>query len=213
MKLSYLFFVFIFTASSFSASSQSVFDGKDTINYPYHLWNDLVIETTNTAANTAYLSIEEKNIIWLCNLARFDGDLFSKTFVKEYIEKNQVIYSPYVKSLFSDLKKTKKVVLYKPDKRIYELAKGHAIWCGKKGKTGHKKFQERAKKSKHTKFAENAQYGDFIAIDIIMDLLIDEGIKSLGHRKNILSPLYRHIGVAIEPHKTYKYNCVMDFGG
>jgi len=213
MKLSNLIFVFIFTAFSFSASSQSVFEGKDTINYPYHLWDDLVIETTNTAANSAYLSIEEKNIVWLCNLARFDGDLFSKTFVKEYIEKNQVLYSPYVKSLFSDLKKTKNVILFKPDKRIYELAKGHAIWCGKKGKIGHQKFQDRAKKSKHTKFSENTQYGDFIALDIMMDLLIDEGIKSLGHRKNILSPLYKHIGVAIEPHKKYKYNCVMDFGG
>ena len=195
------------------SASQSVFDNHDTINYPFNLWNDLVIETTNTAKNAAYLTNEEKNIIWLCNLARFDGKLFSKTFLKEYIEKNQVRYTSYVKSLFSDLKKTKELPLYKPDKRIYGLAKEHAVWSGKRGKTGHKRFQDRAKRSKHSKFAENAQYGDFISIDIVMDLLIDEGIQSLGHRKNILSPLYKYIGVSIQPHKVYKYNCVMDFGG
>jgi len=198
---------------SIESSSQSVFENHDTINYPFHLWNDLVIETTNTAKNTSYLTNEEKNIIWLCNLARFDGDLFSKTFLKEYIEKNQIKYTPYVKSLFSDLMKTKNEDLFKPDKRIYGLAKEHAVWSGKKGKTGHKKFQDRAKRSKHSKFAENAQYGYFMANDIVMDLLIDEGIQSLGHRKNILSPLYKYIGVSIQPHKVYKYNCVMDFGG
>ncbi len=194
-------------------SSQSVFDNHDTINYPYHLWNDLVIETTNTAKNVSYLTNEEKNIIWLCNLARFDGKLFSKTFLKEYIEKNQVRYSGYVKSLYSDLKRTKKLTLYKPDKKIYELAKEHALWCGKRGKTGHKKFQDRAKRSHHPKFAENAQYGYFMALDIVMDLLIDEGVETVGHRKNILSKEYRLIGVSIEPHKVYKYNCVMDFAG
>jgi len=204
---------FLLVLFSIEVNSQSVFDNRDTINYPYHLWNDLVIETTNTAKNEAYLTIEEKNIIWLCNLARFDGELFSKTFLKEYIEKNQIKYTSYVKSLFSDLKKTKSEDLFKPDKRIYGLAKEHAVWSGKKGKTGHKKFQDRAKRSKHSKFAENAQYGYFMAIDIVMDLLIDEGIQSLGHRKNILNPLYRYIGVSIQPHKVYKYNCVMDFGG
>ncbi|RLD46670.1 MAG: hypothetical protein DRI86_02555 [Bacteroidetes bacterium] len=194
-------------------SGQSVFDNRDTLNYPYYLWNDVVIENTNTAKDETYLTNEEKNIIWLCNLARFDGKLFSKTFLKEYIEKNQVRYTPYVKSLFSDLKKTKKVILFNPDKRIYGLAEEHAVWSGKRGKTGHKKFQERAKRSKHSRFAENAQYGDFMAEDIVMDLLIDEGIQTVGHRKNILSPLYRFIGVSIQPHKVYKYNCVMDFGG
>jgi len=204
---------FLLVFFSIEVNSQSVFENHDTINYPYHLWNDLVIETTNTAKNVDYLTIEEKNIIWLCNLARFDGALFTKTFLKEYIEKNQIKYTPYVKSLFSDLKKTKNENLFKPDKRIYGLAKEHAVWSGKKGKTGHKKFQDRAKRSKHSKFAENAQYGYFMASDIVMDLLIDEGIQSLGHRKNILSPLYRYIGVSIQPHKVYKYNCVMDFGG
>jgi uncharacterized protein YkwD len=44
-----------------------------------------------------------------------------------------------------------------------------------------------------------------------MALLIDDGIKSLGHRKNILNAGFHFVGIAIEPHKTYGTNCVMDF--
>jgi len=212
MKLYYSIIV-LFLSFSAVSFSQSVFDNCDTINYPYHLWNDLVIETTNTAKDAAYMSEEEKNIVWLCNLARFDGKLFTKTFLKEYLERNEIKYTPYVKSLFYNLKRTKKLDLLKPDKHIFDLAKEHAVWSGKKGKTGHKKFQDRAKRSLHSKFAENAQYGDILAVDIVMDLLIDEGIEAVGHRKNIISPQYRYIGVSIQPHKTFNNNCVMDFAG
>ena len=59
---------------------------------------------------------------------------------------------------------------------------------------------------------ENCSYGYERAIDIVISLLIDKGIKNLGHRNNILSPDFNSIGVAIRPHKTYRVNCVMDFG-
>jgi len=59
---------------------------------------------------------------------------------------------------------------------------------------------------------ENCSYGYERAIDIVLTLLIDEGIKNLGHRNNILGPDFNSVGVAIRPHKTYRVNCVMDFG-
>ena len=57
---------------------------------------------------------------------------------------------------------------------------------------------------------ECCDYGHNNALDIIMSLLIDEGISSLGHR-NICLSSYSKIGVAIQPHKLYGYNAVMDF--
>lgn len=203
----------IFSILANFSFSQSVFDNVDTLNYPYHLWNDVVIKSCNTAANEEYMTIEERNIIWLHNLARFDGALFARTFLKEYIENNGVKYSKDVKSLFKDLKKTYKLPLLKPKEHIYELAKGHAIWSGRKGVTGHQKFSERARKSGHSRFSENAEYGDFIAMDIFMNLLIDENVKNNGHRNNILDLHAKVIGVSIQPHKKYKYNCVIDYGG
>lgn len=46
-----------------------------------------------------------------------------------------------------------------------------------------------------------------------MNLLIDEGVKTLGHRKNILDPHAKVIGVSIQPHNLYKHICVIDYGG
>ena len=49
-------------------------------------------------------------------------------------------------------------------------------------------------------------------LSIVITLLIDDGIKGLGHRKNILNESYNSVGVAIRPHKSYRVNCVIDFG-
>jgi hypothetical protein len=214
MKLFSTILIVFFSLYNLSGYSQSVFDNVDTLNYPYHLWNDVVIKSCNSAANAEYMTIEEKNIVWLHNLARFDGALFARTFLKEYIEKNNMKYTPYVKSLFKDLrKKAYKLPLLKPSEHIYDLAKSHAVWSGKKSKTGHQKFSDRAKKSGHSRFSENANYGSFLAMDIFMSLLIDESVKSLGHRYNILDLHAKVIGVSIQPHKSYNYNCVIDYGG
>ena len=59
---------------------------------------------------------------------------------------------------------------------------------------------------------ENCSYGYEQAIDIVLTLMIDEGIKDVGHRKNILSEDFNAVGVAIRPHKNYRINCVIDFG-
>jgi uncharacterized protein YkwD len=46
-----------------------------------------------------------------------------------------------------------------------------------------------------------------------MSWMIDEGVSDLGHRKNILDKEYTAAGVSIQPHKRYKVNAVMNFGG
>ena len=61
-------------------------------------------------------------------------------------------------------------------------------------------------------WAENCSYGYQDALSIVITLLIDDGIKDLGHRKNILNESYNSVGVAIRPHKKYRVNCVIDFG-
>ena len=63
------------------------------------------------------------------------------------------------------------------------------------------------------KMGENCSYGYNDSESIVMSLLIDEGVASLGHRKNILSKDFKRVGVAIGKHPTYKYCAVMDFGG
>ena len=58
---------------------------------------------------------------------------------------------------------------------------------------------------------KNVSYGYNTARAIVVQLLIDSGVPSRGHRNNILSPTFKRIGVATGSHKEYSYLCVMDF--
>lgn len=58
---------------------------------------------------------------------------------------------------------------------------------------------------------ENICYGARSARAIVVMQLIDAGVWSRGHRKNILSPSFAVAGVAHGPHAGYGTMCVIDF--
>lgn len=182
---------------------------------PWQAWDAAEIRSLNTAADTDYLNEEEKKVILFMNMARHDGPRFSESFLKAYIREKQVDNSSYTRSLFKELKKIKGLAPLHPEEDLTAVAQGHAISTGKKGSTGHSGFKQRFEAlmgNPYLHVGENCSYGYERAIDIVISLLIDEGIKSLGHRNNILAPDFNSIGVALRPHKTYRVNCVMDFG-
>lgn len=160
----------------------------------------------------------EPAVLSLLNHVRTRPQQFLKEQVEPYLDKNQLTRNSYAKSLVKELKATKKMQALQLSKPLTEVARIHAMDMGKKGLTGHDSsngtpFHERVRKHSKAKgmIAENCSYGYDQALDIVMSLLIDDGIKSLGHRKNILEPKYKWVGIAIEPHQTYQINCVMDF--
>lgn len=175
-------------------------------------WDKDVISKANTGANTQYLSEEEKKVILLTNLARYDGKLFSESFLKDFLQDQKP--NRFTKSLFRDLEKIKNLPMLVPERDLNEIARGHAEISGKRGTTGHQRFEKRFNPvmGKYNAVAENCAYGFENALDNVLQLLIDEGINSLGHRKNMLNPDYNSIGVSIQDHKKYRFNCVMDFG-
>jgi uncharacterized protein YkwD len=46
-----------------------------------------------------------------------------------------------------------------------------------------------------------------------MQLIIDDGVASRGHRVNIFKKDYKVVGIAVGPHKKYGEMCAMDFAG
>ena len=182
---------------------------------PWDLWDANVVRELNTASEVNYLSDEEKKVILVMNMARQDGPLFVRTLLADYVEENQVENSSYLRSLRKDLNNVEGLIPLQPEKDLTSAAQGHALKSGETGRVGHQDFNKRFDPlmgNPYTHVGENCSYGYETAMDIVISLLIDEGVKDQGHRKNILSVDFNSVGVAIRSHKTYRINCVTDFG-
>ena len=59
--------------------------------------------------------------------------------------------------------------------------------------------------------AEDLAYGPATAIDVVRELIIDDGVRDRGHRKAIFLPALRVVGVACGPHAAYGTMCAIDF--
>ncbi len=90
---------------------------------------------------------------------------------------------------------------------------------GPKGFTSHQQeelaMDKRVKKYIQEKggIAENISFGWGDARDIVVQMVVDDGVKSRGHRKNIFSKNYVKIGISSGKHKTYQHCTVMEFFG
>ncbi len=150
----------------------------------------------------------------LINMARTNGPLFAKLVIPFFVDSTKAEQTSYLKSLINELKKQPKLSPLYYDNELSKVAEGHAISMGNAGKTGHDGFDERYSKvlGRATEVAENCFYGPKQPIIVVLELLIDNDVASLGHRKNLLNPAFTHIGFATAPHKTYEYNTVQSFG-
>jgi uncharacterized protein YkwD len=178
-------------------------------------WDAEVVRSLHTARNMPWLSEEEQKVILFMNMARHNGSLFAETFVKTYVEENQVEKTSYLRSLYRDLAKVSELKPLFPEEDLTAVANWHALKSGKTGHVGHRNMKKRfepLRGNPYYEWGENCSYGFDEALTMVITLLIDEDIEGVGHRKNILKESYNSVGVAIRPHKTYRVNCVMDFG-
>jgi uncharacterized protein YkwD len=191
------------------ASIWGVVSAQNPLSQYSDLWNDAKFANANTAQAATYMNEDEKNIIHILNLARMDPQLFLKTIIEPIAKDYWFVNtnSKFYKSLINDLKKQKPLNLLLPDKTMFEIAYCHAKTMGSKGLVGHKRI---SKDCKEGFSGECCSYGISEPLEIIVQLLVDEGVESLGHRKILLGD-FQKVGVSIQPHKSYEYNAVLDF--
>jgi uncharacterized protein YkwD len=107
-----------------------------------------------------------------------------------------------------------------PHEGLSKAAKWLAADQGKTGHTGHtgsdgSTLTQRVVRycpENYAGIGENISYGSSEARQIVIQLLIDDGVPSRGHRTNIMDDAFDCCGIAINTHPMYEYLCVMDFG-
>jgi hypothetical protein len=169
------------------------------VDYPE--WNNPEYSDANSAKDVDYLTDEEKMVFYYLNLVRTNPKLFADTYL-DYL-KNSTDY--YEKSLYDELQHLKPRPILKPNRKLFESAQCHATESGERGFVGHERF-----KCTEYFMGECIHYGQSDPLEIVTSLLIDQDVKSLGHRQICLG-YFTEMGVSIQPHKSYGRNSVLDF--
>lgn len=113
---------------------------------------------------------------------------------------------------------------------LSKAASGYAAFLAEKNRFGHNEqgtpFQRMNKEGyRYSTAGENIACGSFpqqnallepekAAVVFVKQWIIDKGVAGVGHRKNILSPMFREIGVGFgrNERSTYVNYTVQDFG-
>ncbi len=61
--------------------------------------------------------------------------------------------------------------------------------------------------------AENVSFGWSDPKEIVFQLIIDDGVSTRGHRKNIYEGAFDKVGISSGEHKGYQHCCVIEFHG
>jgi len=96
---------------------------------------------------------------------------------------------------------------------LSRAAADHVIETGRRGLISHGDFEKRIERygTWSGEIGEDITYGPREAREVIINLLIDDGVADRGHRRSLLDPRWRYVGIACGFHARYGTICVMDF--
>ncbi|MDR0539031.1 MAG: CAP domain-containing protein [Spirochaetaceae bacterium] len=223
--------------ASISSAAASVSGGGNAARYDPNKRADpdganWDIAALDTAAGADYLTGVEKDVILEMNKVRNNPKKYAELYIqptlkyyrgKNYSAPGQITIvtqegAAAVNACISALSASKSAKPLSAEKGIYLAAKDHAVDQSKTGQTGHGgsdgsspfKRMERYGGGYNTA-GENCAYGPNTGRDIVVQFLIDDGVPSRGHRKNIMNGAFTQTGVSVQTHPQFRYCCVIDY--
>jgi len=187
----------------------------------------------NTAKDTPYLNDLEREVIHELNKVRSNPKRYSEEYIEELFtafKDNLYIYPGQdpVKSkegikplmeCIQVLRNTVPLPILSPAEGLAKASRilvndqqfggiGHIT---RNGSTPQKRIEKYGEWNINS--GEDIAYGSFEARQIVIALLIDDGVPDRAHRKNILNKRYKYAGVSYGKHPSYNSMCVIDYAG
>lgn len=167
------------------------------------------------------LNNQEKELLYWMDFARKYPKRFYNEIVYPYLKTYPELMKQkkYVASLRNDLYKSNPLPLLVINERLFAMAQEHATDVKKHNNpsiahssSAGLNFQQRAKQfGLDVCVGENLSYGASSVLMQLVLLYLDVDMPNLGHRKNLLNPIYSNIGVALVDLDNNEIFFVQDF--
>lgn len=115
------------------------------------------------------------------------------------------------------LKNVKPVCQLELNQDLCRAAEDHLVDIAPKGLVSHESTDGKNVSDRIEKYcewegtcAENIDFGSRTGLDVVLSLLVDDGIKTRGHRKNLFKDDVKYVGIASGDHKEYETCIVID---
>jgi len=163
----------------------------------------------------------DREVLQYVNEMRRDPKAFYRKYIPDYIKAHpeRRFTSQYTHSLKKKMLSTDPLPVFESSSPLKRCASRQYHYLAQfKGRRltheqGSVSFAERMKQAGLHCLAENLYDADGPkALEVVIDLLIDQHIPSLGHRKNLMNPMYTHIGIVSGTPAGGRTIVVMDFG-
>jgi uncharacterized protein YkwD len=180
------------------------------------------------------MSQVEREIIEEMNLARTDPQKYA-TFVEEFRKNyngNRLTIPGRPKGIITNdgvaavdeavsfLRAQKPLPSFEVSRGMCSAAADHAKDLAGKGINGHRGSDGSTPNARVDRYGEwEAAIGETIVYEvttarqIMIALIIDDGVANRGHRRNIFDPNYRITGISVSDPMSFGAKCVIDYVG